>query len=281
MPSPKRLDPARSRAERLGALIRELRLRKGWTQAELGRAVALSNSAISKYETGEKVPPRDVVESLDKALGANGRLIEEREQLDDNPDAKWVQKYIRCESTAIRIRQLSGLMPALLQNEEYTRIILEQNLPLYGGDLGEKLDYRARRRAILGGTDAPHFSVVVGEAAFHTVIGDAGVMRRQLLDLVEASTKPNIDVRVVPFNGAGRANELGNTAVFDFRDGSSLVYRAGIPGGFFIASPGHVKQYAEFYDRFHADALGEEASRMLVRKVIEEKYPCRQPSTCL
>ncbi|MEU5191372.1 helix-turn-helix transcriptional regulator [Streptomyces klenkii] len=281
MPAPKRLDPAGSRVAKFGAFLRELREAKGWSQAKLGSEAAMSNSLVSKIETGDYVPTMDHAVALDRALGVKGRLIDALDRMNDSPDAKWVQKYFKLESTAIKIRQLSGLIPALLQNDEYTRAILERNLPLYGGDLEEKIAYRRRRRAILLRPDAPGFSVVVGEGALHTVISDAGVMRRQLLDLIDASVRPGVEVRVMPFDGGGYTNEVGNLIIFDPKKGQSTAYRAGGVGGLFITNPAHVAEYAALYDQFHADALDAEASRMLIRKVVEEKYPCVPPGlTC-
>ncbi|MET9415352.1 helix-turn-helix transcriptional regulator [Streptomyces klenkii] len=281
MPAPKRLDPAGSRVAKFGAFLRELREAKGWSQAKLGSEAAMSNSLVSKIETGDYVPTMDHAVSLDRALSVKGRLIDALDRMNDSPDAKWVQKYFKLESTAIKVRQLSGLIPALLQNDEYTRAILERNLPLYGGDLEEKIAYRRRRRAILLRPDAPGFSVVVGEGALHTVISDAGVMRRQLLDLIDASVRPGVEVRVMSFDGGGYTNEVGNLIIFDPKKGRSTAYRAGGVGGLFITNPAHVAEYAALYDQFHADALDAEASRMLIRKVVEEKYPCVPPGlTC-
>ena len=38
--------------ERTGQLIRELRLKAGWTQKELGMKIGISDKAISKWERG-------------------------------------------------------------------------------------------------------------------------------------------------------------------------------------------------------------------------------------
>ena len=42
--------------ERTGQLIRELRLKAGWTQKELGMKIGISDKAISKWERGLSFP---------------------------------------------------------------------------------------------------------------------------------------------------------------------------------------------------------------------------------
>ncbi|WP_329768212.1 helix-turn-helix transcriptional regulator [Stenotrophomonas muris] len=67
MPAP--IAPART----LGRRLREARLAKGMTQAELGAALGLDdeNSAaprISRYERGDRMPDEETMEALAEAL---------------------------------------------------------------------------------------------------------------------------------------------------------------------------------------------------------------------
>ncbi|WP_171172483.1 helix-turn-helix transcriptional regulator [Streptomyces sp. I05A-00742] len=255
----------------LGAAIREHRLAKGWKQAELGREVALSNTAISHFESGTHVPRRDVARRIDAALGAGGRIRKLRDELDDNPDAKWVRRIFKAEQRAVRIRHAANLVPALLQNDAYTRAILTMALPSLGGELEEKVRHRERRRAIMRRPDPPGFEAVLDEAALHTVVGGADVMRRQLLDLIEASRLPNVEVRVRPFDSAGVRADVGEMNIMDLPNGRPVVQRP--PDLYFIRQPS-VTAHITLYDHLRAAALDAEASRVLIRKVVEEKYPC-------
>lgn len=69
MAEPGPLDPYQERLAELGAAIRECRLAKGWTQARLGKEVALSNTAIAHFEAGTHVPRRDVARRIDGCAG--------------------------------------------------------------------------------------------------------------------------------------------------------------------------------------------------------------------
>lgn len=206
------------------------------------------------------------------ALGAHGRIWKLRDGLDDNPDAKRIQQSFRYESSAVALRHTTAVIPALLQNEEYTAAILQRNLPHYGGDLEEKIQHRRRRREVLSKPDAPLFEAVLNEAALRTVIGDRQVMRRQLLDLIEFSRRPRVEVRITAFDGSGPTSQVGEMTIMDFRHRPSIVYRVGGVHGIYITLAERVAEYRNLYDRLHRAALDPDDSRTLIRKVVEENY---------
>ncbi|MGK5640802.1 helix-turn-helix domain-containing protein [Streptomyces sp. URMC 126] len=265
------LDPYQARVIELGAAIRECRIAKGWKQAELGDEVALSNTAISHFESGRHVPRRDVASRIDAALGARGRIEELRDKVDDNPDAVWVQKVFKAEQRAVRIRHTASLIPALLQSGAYTRAILKAALPLYGGELEEKIRHRERRLAIMRRPNPPRFEAVLNEAALHTTIGGVDVMRRQLFDLIEASRLPNVEVRVRPFDSVGIRGDVGEMSIMDLPNGRTAIHR--LPDLYITRRPS-VTAHVALYDHLRAAALDPEASRALIRKVVDERYPC-------
>jgi transcriptional regulator with XRE-family HTH domain len=69
---------SRSTSEVAGAQIRALRLRKGWSCAELGRRVGLSRKGISKIELGGSTTVLRL-DAIAKALGVTtADLLPER-----------------------------------------------------------------------------------------------------------------------------------------------------------------------------------------------------------
>jgi ribosome-binding protein aMBF1 (putative translation factor) len=54
----------------LGATVRELREQRGWTQAQLAEASAMTQPAVARFEAGGTVPTIPVLERLAHALGA-------------------------------------------------------------------------------------------------------------------------------------------------------------------------------------------------------------------
>lgn len=60
-------------ATTLGRRLRQARLARGWTQAELGERLGLEDSnsgapRVSRYERGERMPDEQTMEALAKAL---------------------------------------------------------------------------------------------------------------------------------------------------------------------------------------------------------------------
>jgi transcriptional regulator with XRE-family HTH domain len=55
--------------------IRELRARKGWSQAELARRAGLHNSVVNRAERGETDITMATLEKLAKALGVGPRSL--------------------------------------------------------------------------------------------------------------------------------------------------------------------------------------------------------------
>lgn len=55
--------------------IRELRDRRGWSQAELGRRAGVASSVISRAERGENTLTLRVLERLAKALDVKPRSL--------------------------------------------------------------------------------------------------------------------------------------------------------------------------------------------------------------
>ena len=54
----------------LGRAVREMRERRGWTQAQLAQAAGMTQPAVARFEAGGTVPTIPVLERLASALEA-------------------------------------------------------------------------------------------------------------------------------------------------------------------------------------------------------------------
>lgn len=61
----------------IGERIKRIRNFRKWTQAQLGKAVGLSDVRIRQYEIGNRIPKEDMIQELAKALNCNYRSIYE------------------------------------------------------------------------------------------------------------------------------------------------------------------------------------------------------------
>ena len=57
-------------AFQLGAAVRELRVRRGWSQVELASAARMTQSAVARFEAGGTVPTLPVLGRIARALDA-------------------------------------------------------------------------------------------------------------------------------------------------------------------------------------------------------------------
>ena len=58
-------------AYELGATVRELRVARGWSQAELASAAGMTQSAVARLEAGGTVPTLPVLGRIARALDAD------------------------------------------------------------------------------------------------------------------------------------------------------------------------------------------------------------------
>ena len=64
-----------SESGNMSAIIRSLRMERGWTQEELGERVGVSAQAVSKWETGQSLPDISQLPLLSKAFGVTTDLL--------------------------------------------------------------------------------------------------------------------------------------------------------------------------------------------------------------
>lgn len=55
----------------VGERIRNLRIKKGLTQAELAEKLGVSRQAVNNYETGDAKPGDDLKKNMSEILGCN------------------------------------------------------------------------------------------------------------------------------------------------------------------------------------------------------------------
>lgn len=75
---------------KIGQVIRDVRKRKGLTQASLGEAAGLSTMSIRRYESGDRLIPEPTIKKISAALGEDIAeiFLAERKKEDDADTAK-------------------------------------------------------------------------------------------------------------------------------------------------------------------------------------------------
>jgi transcriptional regulator with XRE-family HTH domain len=202
------------RQRRLGAELRRLRESQGFTADEVAERLRWSSSKVSRMETARiGVRVSDVrlllelyrldeahlgeVLALSQVAGQKGWWADYQSDLSESYAA-----FIALEDEADAALYFEGqLIPGLCQTEEYARhVIMGANVyaTIPPHQIDRLVEVRLRRQLLLTRADPLTLSVVLDESALLRCVGDQGIMRRQLIRLIELALLPNVDLRVLP-----------------------------------------------------------------------------------
>ncbi|MGW1978872.1 helix-turn-helix domain-containing protein [Streptomyces sp. NPDC001889] len=264
---------ALSPLESFGVDVRQLRRQRQLTLRALGRATGYSESYVSKVETARQLPSERFAAGCDVAFGTGHLMAKARQLAVEGDHPTWFEPYIQLERRADKVFFYSTLyVPGLLQSAEYARAVLRAGVPRETAAIVEaRVASRVRRRDLFEREypAPPAVWVVLHEACLRIVVGDRGVMARQLCSLVRDAETAHITLQVMPLEAGppavGRAFTL-----MAFEGKPSIVYAEGPQGGRSHDAPRAVAAAFEAYDYLRAEALGRDASIARIQDLSEE-----------
>lgn len=272
MPKPKPKPQARGLAEGLRAERKATKL----ALVEVADKLGWSQSTVSRVETGKRPASPEEVAALLAVYGVTGErrdsLVEMSRDADrsnwletryaDVPEqAKTLAKY---ESEAVRLAYVGVvLVPGLLQTRSYTSALMNSG-GVPPADIEARVTLRMERQKVLNGKNPPKLVAFLDEAALRRRIGGAHVMADQLRHLIELSAKPNIDVRVAPFDVGGHPGIDGAYFLLEFGNANPVVHVEHKRSGLFLHETKDVDPYVEATATMNAVALDPmQSGRML------------------
>jgi transcriptional regulator with XRE-family HTH domain len=272
----------------LAGLIRALRMAAGLTGTELADRLRISQSKVSKIETGRMTPSaadvRTIAGALDAAPGAVEELAERAAGLADRT-RRWrtapraaagpQQRIAELEAAARTITTFqAGIVPALLQTTDYARQILARGRPDEGDpETAAAIARRVSRQAVLFDT-SKQFEFVMWEAALRQRLCGAKVMAAQLDRLISLSSLPNVEIGILSFDVELEFAPLNGFVIFD---DSAAVVDAG-PSELLLRDPEDVRFYAQAFASYRRVAsFAEGASALLER--LNADWRSRLPSS--
>ncbi|MEV4128531.1 helix-turn-helix transcriptional regulator [Nocardia sp. NPDC049707] len=278
----------------LGRLLREARDAIGLTLEEAARLMEWSKSTLQRYEKGlnQKIRLRELEGMIDiyridpeRAEGLRGLAKQAAEK-------SWWHEfggtipanfsvYMGLESAAETLTTYQpDLVPGLLQTADYARILAQAASP---GDTVEEREQRIamklrRQNLITRKTRPATLNVILGEAVLRRVIGGPSVMTAQLKHLADASTLPNVSIRVLPFSaGYPTGDQIGPFMILEFPTNSwgepiepTIVYAENYTSDMYSEKVGIVQRYTQAHQIIQQAALDEVGSRALLRKIAKE-----------
>jgi transcriptional regulator with XRE-family HTH domain len=249
------------RKDELATALREARKQAGLTGERLAARCGISQSKISKIETGKVLPSATDVERILVALGVGGERTADLMALARlaNTEFQSVRASLQrglhqkqrelaaLEADSQHIRFFLPLMiTGLLQTPEYARASLA-NFP---GDHPQAIAKRLDRQAALY-NQAKRFTFVLTEAAVRWQLCEPRVMAVQMGRLASLSELPNIRLGVIPLDKYVPDGPLNTFTVYDERIATAETFG----GIIMMRDPRDVNYHLElfaFFERYAA-----------------------------
>ncbi|MEV0404479.1 helix-turn-helix transcriptional regulator [Actinoallomurus sp. NPDC050550] len=265
------IDPKSSARAFYAVQLKRLRSERKLTQAELGGhpAVMVSDKLIGHVENCYRPPTLRLSEGLDKAFDMREffeGMYAAIKRESGIPSQFW--DYAEQESLACGIKSYQHfLVQGLVQTEEYAREVLRV------GQRPDRLDElvaaRLNRQEILRSEDPPWLTILLDESVIRRVVGNRGIMQRQLEHLLAMMQGPNVVIRIVPSGAPVYLSGAFN--LLSFHDAPSIAYVEGVGGHGQIIEPGRqVSDLEVLFDQAGAQALPVGDSAKLIRAVLED-----------
>lgn len=217
------------RADRLSATLRRLRTQAGLTGQEAASRAGLSQTTVSRFETGRRVPTEVIVRELCRIYGAPADTRREllaiasdlREGLTSTravlhrKDAPAMQARIgRIEMVSARIRSFNpAVVIGLLQTHDYIRGLLSGRYS--GRELDAMVAARLARQQVLDTDREFHF--LITEGALRWQVGSPQIMAAQAEHLAVLTELQNVRLGVVPWTRATNRPVLHPFQIYDER----------------------------------------------------------------
>jgi transcriptional regulator with XRE-family HTH domain len=264
--------------ERLGAELRRARELAGLSGRQLAQRIGISQSKVSRAESGSALLSLPEVAAWASAAGASaevadllaaltgavytevhnwGSLLEERPHIQGD-----IQDL---ESRARRVLTFSpSLVPGILQTAEYARRVFAMFQPAYlEQDLPEVLAARLDRQlALFSGRQ--RFEFLITEAALRWRPGPPALLLAQLDRIASLSTLDNISVGVIPLDAEAVAYTSHTFLLFEMaerEEGDATVLVETIHANLVVNDPQSIALYRARWSLLEQMAFSGDAAR--------------------
>ncbi|MFE9660291.1 Scr1 family TA system antitoxin-like transcriptional regulator [Streptomyces sp. NPDC005955] len=259
---PKELTPDKSVEDLLGWRIRRLRTELGWSVEQLAERVFVSPGRITQVETANDPPGKRLTEQLDGVLNAGGTLAELWPLIKTESFKDYARLFLRAQATARLIHEFSLAVPGLLQVDGYSRALMGIAYPENSADLEDAVARRMERQAVFDRLNPPWLWVILSESALTQAQGSPEVMIRQLDHLLDMTSRPNINIQILP---SDRPSIPGSISLLTAPRGERSAYAEGFSSGTYYQEPDDVDRFQRIYDQLQAGALDIQASAQVIR----------------
>lgn len=199
------------RQRRLGFELKHLREKAGLSAGEAAERIGMGRAHLSQIENAKTTILTDRLRELCRLYACKDETyIEALVSMSEATGKGWWTAYKKpmeqdplnmaeLEEKAVALRTYQPLLiPGLFQTAAYARVIF--GTPGLGFDrIEEALEFRMERQRVLTRGEPPAVHAVIHEAALRMRFGPTGVLRDQLLHLIELARLPHITMQIYPF----------------------------------------------------------------------------------
>ncbi|MFL6141381.1 MAG: Scr1 family TA system antitoxin-like transcriptional regulator [Labedaea sp.] len=282
--APLMLEPGRHDDTRLSIAeaLRGLRRTVGITSEGLADRTGISQSKISKIETGKFVPSIADIQRIIRALDVDrdyaaelleraqvGTIEYEPYRVARRRGISTVQRELAAiERSSSYVRHLLPTMvTTLLQTRAYARqwSISSVDSGLTADTCAQVVADKIARQQVLSDTNK-RFSFVFAEPALRWRIVGAADMVDQLDQIVSISELPTVSVAVVPAAAQVSGSPICTSLIYD----EQLVQLVTASGLVALRSPHDVAYYLDQFEYYHSNALTGDEARDFIRGIAGE-----------
>jgi transcriptional regulator with XRE-family HTH domain len=266
------------RQRELGRRLRELRFQHQLTVEDVGDKLLCSATKISRLETGARRPSlRDVRdlcalyvvdEDTSAELMSLARGAREKVWWTQYEDLK-LDPYLGFEQDAIAITSFTAyFFPALLQSEEYARVVIKAIAPKMDPKVFEdRVEARMRRQQVLEKDRPPRYRVLLDEGVLQRRVGGHGVMADQLDKILDSIDRNKVTIQILPFDLGAHAAQDSNFILFEFAENSPVAFVEGLTGNQYQERRADIDRYREAIEYLRDAALSPRDSAEYIRKL--------------
>jgi len=271
------------RRRQLGLELRRLREAAGVSPTAVAEILGSKRTRVTYIESGRNVVSKaELVVLVRDHYRASDKLAALEELRQEAAERGWwstyglserAAGYVGLEDDAESIRTADvGEIPGLLQTEAYIRRQCKIDIRLSGREVDKRVAVRLRRQARLTGPRPLRLTAVVDEAPLLRCSRDPEVAG-QLDHLIAVAQRPNVELRVLPFNLGLHVGQAGSFSLLSFPDGllADAGYQEYVVGGHVIDEEPIVQELATLFDELHRQALGPTESLALIAQLA--KHP--------
>lgn len=284
------LDPAHAGQDRinLADALRDLRRASGLSGARLAERCQISQSKISRIETGRLLPSIFDVERVLTALSVNDTLKDDLLKLARVANAEYrdIRARVRrglhhaqrdlaaLEADAKEIRHfLPAMITGLLQVPDYLTASTSAPVEPASCDSPRAKAVRLERQAVLH-EESKRFEFLLTEQALRWQLCKPSVMATQMDRLVSVSRLPAVRIGVLPLSVQISDGPMNTFVTYDDR----LVTLELFSGSVVLRDPKDVEYYRELFDYFAEHALWGDDARGFLAGVAEDFRSSTTPS---